>query len=110
MLLNNLANGKGGFGIESEASIVSIIAFRPILETLHSALLINAACHDNQSDVLLGNHSPEVANSVLLRALTGDYGPISNSSQRPINKVRIDVGCNFGLNFIKSRAWKQMDS
>ena len=49
-----------------------------------------ARCH-YQGNILLGYHPPQVLESVLEGTLTCDYLAVAHVSERPINKVGIDI-------------------
>ena len=61
---------------------------------LGSALLGKSACRDNQSDILLDDHSPEVVHCIVLRTLSRDEFPIQ--TQRAVHIVGINIGVGFG--------------
>ena len=65
--------------------------WRPELMALGSTLLNRVACSDNQSDILLRYHPPQVLEAFFQRSLASYDLAIINIATRSIHKISVNV-------------------
>ena len=77
----------------------------PELVAFCCTFLNNVASSDDQSNVLLCDHTPKVLESVIEGSLGCDYLAIANWSHRPVDKVCINVTIYKRVACLHACAW-----
>lgn len=77
---------------------------------LSGAFLDNVARGDDQGNVLLGDHAPQVLEGVVKRALTGNDLPVASLTEGPVDEVGVDIAADERVSFGDAASTHQVHS